>query len=164
MIYYFLLGFLSIPFFYYFFQNSKYKKIFEILKNDPFLLFRIARDNFKYYYNKNKTQNISELKVGEKYYELDYTFNGVNYTKRFHKIFKPSTLNIIKIYTISGENGVSFETDLTDKLRPYIGVNKDFHSATPSLLGYENLHFVTEDILEETTDIIKIEKNTPIKL
>lgn len=161
MIYYFLfsLGILSVPFFYYFFQNSKYQKIFEILKNDPFLVFRILKGNFEYYYNKNKKQT-SELKVGEKYYELDYTFNGVNYTKRFHKIFKPSTLNIIKIYTMNGEN----EIDLTDKLRPYIGVNKDFHSATPSLLGYENLHFVTEDILEETTDIIKIEKNSPIKL
>jgi len=156
MILYFLF-FLSIPFFYYFLKN---KKFFIILKNDPFLLYRIIRDTLYYYKKKFQKTCISEARVVGKFYEVDYTYNGTIYTKRFHKVVEPSTLNIIKIYTIVNEN----EIEVTDKLLPYIGVNKDFHSATPSILGYENLHFITEDILEETTNIITIEKNTPIKL
>lgn len=156
-------GILCIPIFYYI---SKNKKIFEILKNDPFLLFRITRDNLLYYYRKKyQKTGISELRVFDKFYELDYTYNGVNYTKRFHKVVGPSTLNIIKIYTIkNGLEGQPHEIEVTDKVTPYMGVNKDFHAATPSLLGYENLHFVTEDISEETTDIINFEKNQTIRL
>lgn len=145
---------------YYFLKNSKNKKL-EILKNDPFLPYRILRDNFKYYYtSKDSPKGISELRVVGKFYELDYTYGGVNYTKRFHKKFEPSTLSITKIYTVNEGK----ETEVTSKLQPYLGVNKDFHSATPAMLGYENLHFLTEDIMEETNNIITVEKNSIIRL
>ena len=130
------------------------------MKNDPFLPYRILRDYYGYYYT---SKGISELRVVGKFYELDYTFNGVNYTKRFTKTLQPSTLNIIKIYTIKEVGGKSEEIDVTSELQPYLGVNKDFHSATPALLGYENLHFITEDICEETNDIITFEKNSTIR-
>lgn len=161
MIFWVLILFLSVASI----TGYKNKKILSILIDDPFLICRILTGYVSVYYKKyikpRGHQCVSELKIIDNHYELNYTFDGKLYTKRFNINTKPTTLNIIKIFTLDDKNE---EVDITEKLTPFLGVNKDFHNATPIMLGYSNLHFVTEDIFEDTPTTTKIEKNNPIKL